>query len=334
LSYTFNGHTNTTGVFSGVAAGTSLAYSITDANSCGPLTGTINVTQPTPLVATAATNNAFLYYGYTGDQTATITGSASGGVGPYTIKISMNRVLLCNQITSSGDELWNPSTPGGVTVTSGGITSCPLSGSPDPSVSGNYPYTQASTVFSSYSINVSLMQNATFTITVTDANGCMASQTVLEQAEDVRCFSGKSGIAKVTMCHYTGSTKNPWVTICVDSSAVPALVALGDKPGPCSTTSGSLPDQRISTAINATKLEAKVLPNPTSSYFTLGLKSASNEKVNLTVVDVLGSVVEQRSDVPANSNLQIGNGYHPGVYFAQLMQGKETIVLKLIKEGQ
>ena len=77
-----------------------------------------------------------------------------------------------------------------------------------------------------------------------------------------------------------------------------------------------------------------MLPNPTSYYFTLGLKSASNEKVKLTVVDVSGRAVEQRSDVPANSNLQIGNSYHPGIYFAQLIQGKETIILKLIKEGK
>ena len=54
LSYTFNSQTNTTGVFSGVAAGTNLAYSITDANNCGPLTGTIDVTQPPALTLTSA----------------------------------------------------------------------------------------------------------------------------------------------------------------------------------------------------------------------------------------------------------------------------------------
>jgi hypothetical protein len=39
IYYTFNSQTNTTGVFSGVAAGNNLAYSITDAVSWGPLTG-------------------------------------------------------------------------------------------------------------------------------------------------------------------------------------------------------------------------------------------------------------------------------------------------------
>ena len=43
MSFTFNGVTNTTGVFTGVLAGTAYAWSITDANSCGPVTGTLNV---------------------------------------------------------------------------------------------------------------------------------------------------------------------------------------------------------------------------------------------------------------------------------------------------
>ncbi|TRZ76714.1 MAG: HYR domain-containing protein, partial [Bacteroidetes bacterium] len=84
IAYTFNGVTNNTGVFGGVSAGTALAYSITDVNSCGPLTGTINVTQPsvltfgTPVVANI---------GCQGSNTGVIVVSASGGTGTivYTI---------------------------------------------------------------------------------------------------------------------------------------------------------------------------------------------------------------------------------------------------------
>ena len=64
------------------------------------------------------------------------------------------------------------------------------------------------------------------------------------------------------------------------------------------------------------------------------LKSARNERIKLTVVNVLGRMVEQRSDIPANSTLQSGNGYHPGIYFVQVMQGKDIVILKLIKEGK
>jgi hypothetical protein len=80
-------------------------------------------------------------------------------------------------------------------------------------------------------------------------------------------------------------------------------------------------------------LNVSVSPNPTSYYFNLRLKSTSNEKVKITVVDIAGRVIEQRTYVPANSTLQLGNRYHPGIYIAEILQGKEKVVLRLIKGG-
>ena len=77
LSYTFNGQTNTTGVFTGVYAGTGLSFSVTDTNGCGPKFGSIDVTQPTAITATAAVTTAITCNG----GTATVTITASGGTG-------------------------------------------------------------------------------------------------------------------------------------------------------------------------------------------------------------------------------------------------------------
>jgi hypothetical protein len=82
------------------------------------------------------------------------------------------------------------------------------------------------------------------------------------------------------------------------------------------------------------RLSIQVMPNPTSYYFTLIMKSLSKENVKLTVTDITGRVVEQRSSVAANSTLQLGSGYHPGIYIAEFMQGNDRITLRLIKEGK
>jgi hypothetical protein len=49
LFYTFNGITNTTGVFEEVLAATNIPWSVTDANNCGPVTGNLIVLEPPAL---------------------------------------------------------------------------------------------------------------------------------------------------------------------------------------------------------------------------------------------------------------------------------------------
>ena len=81
-------------------------------------------------------------------------------------------------------------------------------------------------------------------------------------------------------------------------------------------------------------LSATVAPNPTSDYFTLNLKSSSPEKIKINVVDVMGRTVEQIMDILPNSQIQIGGHYRPGFYTAQIVQGNDQVVLKLVKEGR
>ncbi len=72
--------TNTTGIFTGLAAGT-YTFTATDGNGC-TVTATATVTQPTQ-VSVNAGNCQFVYYGY-GSNCATLLATATGGIGAFT----------------------------------------------------------------------------------------------------------------------------------------------------------------------------------------------------------------------------------------------------------
>ena len=74
-------------------------------------------------------------------------------------------------------------------------------------------------------------------------------------------------------------------------------------------------------------------PNPSNSYFTLQLKSNSSLPVTIRIVDILGRVVESRWNLAPNSLVQFGQMYRPGIYFAEAVQGKEKLTLKLLKQA-
>src|ERR1035437_6396979 len=107
LSYTFDGVTNTTGVFTH-AAGVGLAYSVTDANSCGPVTGTFTVVQPDAITApvvtvvnncgtsTLSTTATGTLLWSTGETTSSITVSTAG---TYTVTQTVNG---CTSAAGSG----------------------------------------------------------------------------------------------------------------------------------------------------------------------------------------------------------------------------------------
>jgi hypothetical protein len=188
-----------------------------------------------------------------------------------------------------------------------------------------------------FAVNATILANATFTSKVTDAAGNTATSTVTVNAEDVRCFApGKSGPHKGALCHFTGSLTNPFVKICVDSSAFPAHLAHGDFyyiKGECVNPNPRLfdADPNVVMENSAIKLAVTAAPNPSSGYFTLRTKSVSAESVKVKVLDMLGRVVETKINIAANSTITFGSGYRPGTYLVEVVQGAEKRMLRLLK---
>ncbi|ULQ55987.1 family 10 glycosylhydrolase [Flavihumibacter rivuli] len=76
----------------------------------------------------------------------------------------------------------------------------------------------------------------------------------------------------------------------------------------------------------------KVLPNPSSTEFTLQLTGNGNQRVDIRMVDNLGRVMEKRNGLSDNTQIRFGAAYRPGIYYLELQRGKEKQVIKLIKQ--
>ncbi len=76
------------------------------------------------------------------------------------------------------------------------------------------------------------------------------------------------------------------------------------------------------------------MPNPSRNSFNVVLQSRRTEPVSLRVADVLGRVVEVRKGITANGTLKIGDNYRPGIYIVEVMQGKEKVVIKWVKQSE
>lgn len=182
----------------------------------------------------------------------------------------------------------------------------------------------------------------TFTVLVTNNFGCTTTSKITICVRDIR-VPGAKGKGKVYLCHLPpGNNQNPQ-TLEISVNAVASHLSghSGDRLGSCATAAcaESAPTVIGTTATSFSKaeevvaddLKVVVMPNPTSTYFTLKLVSKSDLPVNIKVVDAAGRLVEGKAKQAANSTLQLGHNYATGNYFAEFIQGNQRKVVQLMK---
>ena len=78
-------------------------------------------------------------------------------------------------------------------------------------------------------------------------------------------------------------------------------------------------------------LKVNAYPNPTATEFTLKLEGFGNDKVSITVTDIMGRKVYMAE---GSGSLQyvFGNKFTPGIYNVQVIQGDKKQTIKLVKE--
>jgi len=176
------------------------------------------------------------------------------------------------------------------------------------------------------SISVSPTTATIYTVTVKDAAGCQQTTTKEIKIIDVRCDD------KVKICRKKGNSS--FETECMPQGAVADQIASGAYLGECKTGGRILEPgntvQDAATTMN--QLSVGVLPNPSTNYFTLVLKTTSHEPLQIAIKDEVGRLVETIRPANRNSSVKIGGGYWPGIYYAEVIQGNKRKVVKLLKQ--
>jgi hypothetical protein len=185
-----------------------------------------------------------------------------------------------------------------------------------------YSYSWSNTATTT-STAVSPITATTYTITVTDVNGCQATA---EKAIDVLDIRAGKKLEKVNICHQTGAGLFAMV---VSQAEVPTHLSHGDMLGNCTVAASHTRGRLAGAAGNS--FGVQVLPNPSTSVFTLRIETVQTVPMNLRVLDIQGRVLEQRNNINPTQQLNIGAGFKPGIYFAEITQGTDRKVIKLLK---
>jgi hypothetical protein len=80
-----------------------------------------------------------------------------------------------------------------------------------------------------------------------------------------------------------------------------------------------------------TGLQIKLIPNPTTNFSTLVFQGNNPVPITLVVTDMMGRVVESRSNIQSGSTISLGSKYAKGIYLIKVIQGIENQTVKMIK---
>jgi hypothetical protein len=145
-------------------------------------------------------------------------------------------------------------------------------------------------------IDVCPEKTTTYSLTVTDANGCTATDEVTVCVLDVRCGNKMD---KVSVSHRTGSAKNPFVTLCVDIAGAKdhfknhpedqlglygMIKVCGGTSDPLFNTTRNSTNEAMQNAFE----DLAVYPNPSAGQTTIRFKTPAIDQVSIKLIDMSG----------------------------------------------
>ncbi len=190
----------------------------------------------------------------------------------------------------------------------------------------------------------------TFTVTVTNKNGCKSTASITFCVKDIRVSSSQNCYGDDDddddyRCHrYNYNSTRVYINYYgqnyqVNVSQVGCYVRqgcftayLGRNNQSCGAvySRGAVKPEEV--PVLNQPISVKATPNPTTNYFVLQIKGGVEDKdVNVSVVDALGREVYRQITV-SNSLVTFGHNLSNGVYYAEVIQGTEKKTVKLMKQ--
>lgn len=121
------------------------------------------------------------------------------------------------------------------------------------------------------------------------------------------------------------------VSITVRASTISCRVGNNTTAGTEKRVSATKENSDLSKATLGSSLSIQAYPNPFGSEFTLNVQGNNQDRVYITITDVLGRRLYQ-AEGNANQQYKLGGSLRQGIYFVQIMQGDNVQTIKLVKE--
>jgi len=77
--------------------------------------------------------------------------------------------------------------------------------------------------------------------------------------------------------------------------------------------------------------DCRVMPNPSNNYFNVQIESASDETIQLSLLDISGRLITKWNTVK-DKTIRFGEHLKPGIYVVKIQQGGQLQTIKLIKQ--
>jgi hypothetical protein len=215
----------------------------------------------------------------------------------------------------------------------------PASGAP-------YTYAWSGGILSNYNTANPVFTAATpglftYTVLVTNKYGCVTTCSVSICVKDIRVPGSTANNMKVYVCH-NGNT----ISISTNGVASHIPGHPGDRLGSCSelpcaasnslvTSKGTEENVTVVVTPQVELLQAdfgvNVYPNPSAYDFGIQVMSKSSEPVTIRILDLNGKVRSVQTQISKTNSIKVGNNLAGGTYFAEVTQGSNKQVVKLVK---